>query len=166
MFYKFIWNGGNDRVKRQLMCNDFSLAGLRMIDPYTFSLAQKMSWVKMLLDDNYDSLWKTIEMSIIDNFNDKRDILWKANAPEKVLNKLSSSQLAESFQTWYIFRDNFVKSEFDQSYASIGSCQCIWYNKNVRSKSKQYFVYQEWLDKGIVYIDDLLNPPHPGNKLL
>ena len=165
MFYKFIWNGGNDRVKRQLMCNDFSLAGLRMIDPYTFSLAQKMSWVKMLLDDNYDSLWKTIERSIIDNFNDRRDILWKANAPEKVLNNLSSSQLAESFRTWYIFRDNFVKSEFDQSYASIGSCQCIWYNKNVRSKSKQYFVYQDWLDKGIVYIDDLLNPPHPGNKL-
>ena len=41
MFYKFIWNGGNDRVKRQRLCNDYSMCGLRMIDPYIFSLAQK-----------------------------------------------------------------------------------------------------------------------------
>ena len=41
MFFKLIWSGGNDRVKRQLMCNDLSMAGLRMIDPYTFSLALK-----------------------------------------------------------------------------------------------------------------------------
>ena len=37
---------------------------------------------------------------------------------------------------------------------------------NIRSKSKQYFEYQEWLDRGIVYVSDLLNfPPHPGSKL-
>ena len=33
--------------------------GLQMIDPYTFSMAEKMSWVKLLLDDNYESLWKS-----------------------------------------------------------------------------------------------------------
>ena len=27
------------------------------------------------------------------------------------------------------------------------------------------FLYQDWLDKGIVYISDLLHPPHPGSKL-
>ena len=31
MFYKFIWNGGNDRIKRQFMCNDFNIGGLRMM---------------------------------------------------------------------------------------------------------------------------------------
>ena len=101
--YKFVWNGGSDRVKRNLMCNDYSLGGLKMIDPYTFSIAQKMSWVKMLLDDNYESVWKSIEMSILNNFSSREDILWKAYAPQSILNKLSSSQLAESLQTWYIF---------------------------------------------------------------
>ena len=43
IFYSFIWNGGKDRVKRRLMCNDYSLCGLRMIDPYAYSLAQKMT---------------------------------------------------------------------------------------------------------------------------
>ena len=69
MFYKFIWNGGNDRVKRQRLCNEYSMCGLRMIDPYIFSLAQKMIWVKQLLDDDYDSLWKHIELSVLDQFS-------------------------------------------------------------------------------------------------
>ena len=102
ILYKFIWNGGSDRVKRHLMCNDFSLGGLRMTGPYTFSIAQNMSWVKMLLDDNYESLWKSIEISILKNFSDRKDILWKTYAPENILNKLHSCQLAESLRTWYI----------------------------------------------------------------
>ena len=139
ILFKFIWNGGNDRVKRQFMCNDYSFGGLQMIDPYTFSMAQKMSWVKLLLDDNYESLWKSIEMSTLNNFSDKRDILWKTYAPDNILNKLTSSQLAESLQTWYIFRESLSKTEFNAVFSSIGSCQCIWFNRNIRSKSKQYF---------------------------
>ena len=56
------------------MCNDFNTGGLRMINPYIFALAQKMSWVKMLLDDNYQSLWKSIELSVMETFNNRRDI--------------------------------------------------------------------------------------------
>ena len=33
IFYKFIWNGGRDRVQRIVMCNDYKNAGLKMIDP-------------------------------------------------------------------------------------------------------------------------------------
>ena len=165
MFYKFIWNGGNDRVKRQRLCNEYSMCGLRMIDPYIFSLAQKMIWVKQLLDDDYDSLWKHIELSVLDQFNNMRDILWKAHAPEKVLNMLHCTQLADSLRTWYIFRDKIVKKEFDNDFLYLGSSQCIWYNKNIRSRSKQFFYYEDWFRKGIVFLHDLLNPPHPGCNL-
>ena len=37
MFYKFIWNGGNDRVQRACIRNDYNDCGLCMIDPYHFS---------------------------------------------------------------------------------------------------------------------------------
>ena len=96
--YKFIWNGGNDRVKRQFMCNDFSLCGLKMIDPYSYAIAQKMFWVKMLLDDNYISLWKSIELAVLVKFNKEKNILWKARDPDQIPNKLYSSQLADSFE--------------------------------------------------------------------
>ena len=147
------------------MCNDFSHGGLGMIDPYVFSIAQKMLWVKLLLDDNYQSLWKVIEISMLNKFCSKENILWYAHAPPCVLDKLSSSQLAESLQTWYIFRQHFVKLEWDIPFTSIGNCQCIWYNKNIHSISKKYYFYQDWLDKKIVFISDLLNPPLPGGKL-
>ena len=41
LFCKFIWNGGNDRVKRKRMCNDYSLYGLRMTDPFIFFCCTK-----------------------------------------------------------------------------------------------------------------------------
>ena len=58
-----------------------------MTDPSTFALSQKMTWVKMLHDDTYESLWKSMELSILEKFCQKEDILWRAHAPESVLYK-------------------------------------------------------------------------------
>ena len=33
LFLKFIWSGGNDRVKRKYMCSDYSVAGLHTFLP-------------------------------------------------------------------------------------------------------------------------------------
>ena len=35
MFYKFIWNGGNDRVHRACIRNNYNDCGLHMIDAYS-----------------------------------------------------------------------------------------------------------------------------------
>ena len=136
-----------------------------MIDPYLFAMSQKMAWVKLLLDKNYDSLWKTIELSVLEDFNQMNDILWKSHAPESVLNKIPCSQLSDSITTWYFFREKAVNREFSMSFSDLGSCQCLWFNRNVRSKSKQFLFYDEWFDRGIVFVSDLLNPPLPGSKL-
>ena len=163
MFYKFIWNGGKDRVKRIYMCNNFDYCGLRMIDPYNFSLAQKMTWVKLLFDNNFQNIWKTIELSGLDK--DYGDMLWDSYAPESILNKLHSSLLADSIRTWYIYRESACQEMYGVSFFDIQSSQCLWFNRNIRSKTKQYFYYKDWYDKGILYVTDFLNPPHPGSKL-
>ena len=162
MFYKFIWNGGRDRVKRNFLCNDYSQGGLRMIDPYAFALAQKMTWVKLLLDNSFDSFWKAIEFSALDKYG---DMLWESYAPECVLNNLESSQLADSIRTSYVYRNKAVKDIFGEEFSDMGLSQCLWYNRNIRSKSKKFFFYEDWYDKGIVDVSDLINPPHPGFKL-
>lgn len=58
------------------MCNDYNQAGLRMFDPLTFATAQKMSWVKNLLDDDFDAPWKCIEFSFLEKFNQDVVLLW------------------------------------------------------------------------------------------
>ena len=162
MFYKFIWNGDRDRVKRNFLCNDYSQGGLRMIDPYAFALAQKMTWVKVLFDNSFDSSWKTIEFSALDKYG---DMLWESYAPECILNDLESSQLADSIRTWYVYRNKAVKDILGVEFCDMGLSQCLWYNRNIRCKSKKFFFYEDWYDKGFVDVSDLINPPHPGFKL-
>ena len=53
-------NGGNDRVNRNFLLNDYSDCGLRIIfDVEAFSQAQKMVWVKHLLDLYYNLILET-----------------------------------------------------------------------------------------------------------
>ena len=165
IFYNFIWNGGRDRVQRKVMCNDYNDAGLRMIDPAIFFIAQKMVWVRHLLDENYNALWKTIEISFLAKFNPDVSLLWKAHAPECILNSLKNIQLADSLRCWYLFRENATIEFYDSKYSQLSACQSIWYNKCIRSKSKQYFYYPSWFVKNVCTISDLFNPPLPGHKL-
>ena len=124
MFYRFIWNGGRDRVKRVYVCNHYEYCGLQMIDPYNFSFAQKMTWVKLLLDNQFESIWKTIELAGMDQ--QYGDMLWRSFAPECVLNKLHSTLLADSLRTWYVFRERACKEIHNTSFISV-----IWEIFNV-----------------------------------
>ena len=133
-----------------------------MIDPYHFSLAQKMTWVKLLFDNKFEHFWKTIELSEMDR--QYGDMLWKSYAPESLLNRLQSTLLADSLRTWYIYRERACQEIYNTNFSDMGN-QSLWYNRNIRSRTKHYFYYEDWCEKGILYIDDLLNPPLPGSKL-
>ena len=106
-----------------------------MVDPVIFAIAQKMSWVKLIFDNKFESLWKTIELFAPDSYG---DMLWISNAPESVLNNLFSSQLFDSIRTWCVFRKKAVENLYDCKCSDLGACQCLWFNGNIRSKSKQY----------------------------
>lgn len=165
LFFKFIWSGGQDRVQRKVMYNDYVQGGLKMIDSYAFALSQKMVWVKYLLDDNFDSVWKLIELSSLEKFHRDSNILWKAYAPETILQSLGNSQLADSLRTWYIYRENATVEQFHCKFSELGASQSLWFNRLIRSKSKKYFYYETWNDKNVSVISDLLEPPLPGHKL-
>ena len=137
-----------------------------MVDPYSFALAQRMVWVNHLLDDSYSSVWKTIEVTALGDFHSNVDILWKTFAPESVLTKLKSNQLADSIRTWYIYRSKAVDKVLSIDTEDFSSQEYLWFNKCIRSKSKQFFDYQDWYDKGIYTIDDLIVAPDPDNVYL
>ena len=119
-----------------------------MVDSYTFALAQRMVWVNHLLDDSYSSLWKTIEVAALVDFHCDVNILWKSYAPESLLTKLKNNQLADSIRTWYIFRAKAVKDLLDFDTEDFSSQEYLWFNRRVRSNSKQFFDYRDWYDVG------------------
>ena len=72
-------------MKRNFLLNDYSDCGLRMIDVEAFSQAQKMVWVKHLLDPNYNHFWKHLESEVLHTFHNDNFVLWKTSAPNCVL---------------------------------------------------------------------------------
>ena len=93
------------------------------------------------------------------------DLLWKSFAPKSLLNKLFCTQLADSLRTWYLYRERACQEIYNKNFSDFGYNQCLWYNRNIRSKTKSYIYYEDWSDKGVLYINDFLNPPLPGSKL-
>jgi len=123
-----------------------------MFDPILFSQAQKFIWVKHLLDPDYSCFWKRLEISVLEKFHPDWTILFRSDAPNCVLNTLSNCQLVEAIKLWYLYK-NKIKENLD--WTDFHLQDPIWWNKNVRLKSKKFFFYPVWDDKGIHNISDL-----------
>ena len=117
------------------------------------------------MDEHYVSWWKTIEILALTKFHPNIDILWKSHAPENTLKNIRCSQLADSIRVWYVFREYLSLCLTGKKFSDTGACQYLWFNRNIRSRSKQSLYYEDWYEKKICLINDLLNPHHPGHKL-
>ena len=58
LFYTFLWNEKGDKIKRDIMINDYSNGGLKMIDIQSFNKSLKATWVKKYLDKENQGKWK------------------------------------------------------------------------------------------------------------
>ena len=144
VFFKFIWSGGNDRVKRKLLYNDYDHCDLKMIDIRSFASVQKLIWSRYLLNGEFDSPWKQIEIINLSEFHSDPEILFRAHATEKILKRLNM-QLAETIRVWYAFRSRLLS---DSNLVEIHRLDSLWYNKNVCLKTKRLFYYPAWYEMG------------------
>ena len=52
IFFDFLWSGRGDKIKRNIMINDYPDGGLKMIDIQSFNKSLKTTWIKKYLDPN------------------------------------------------------------------------------------------------------------------
>ena len=45
LFYSLFWNGKNDKIKLDIMINNYPDGGLKMVDVESFNKALKVTWV-------------------------------------------------------------------------------------------------------------------------
>ena len=50
IFFKFLWDGKGDKIKRDIMISEYEDGGLKMIDIRLFTQALNLSWVRSYLD--------------------------------------------------------------------------------------------------------------------
>ena len=60
LFYSFLWNGKGDKIKRNIIINEYQNGGLRMIDIESFCKSLKATWIKKYLDEENQSKWKIL----------------------------------------------------------------------------------------------------------
>ena len=56
-------------MKRDFLYSDYSFDGLCMVNAKCFAEAQKLIWVKYLTDDDYECMWKSLELSFLHKFH-------------------------------------------------------------------------------------------------
>ena len=58
LFYKCLWSDKVDKIKRNVMINDYPEGGIKMIDIISFNKSLKAVWVKKYLDNENYGHWK------------------------------------------------------------------------------------------------------------
>ena len=59
--FKFLWNCKPDKIKRDLIIQDYNYGGLNIIDNSSLNKALKASWVRRILkrDSKFSQIYKT-----------------------------------------------------------------------------------------------------------
>ena len=101
LFFKFLWSGRGDKVKRDVIISDYSNGGLKMIDLKSFNKALKSTWIKKYLDTENQGKWKLLFDSELQQLGGS--IVFRGNLKKDDLSKylkVSDAFTAEIMNIW------------------------------------------------------------------
>ena len=65
--FEFIWGNKRDKVKREVIIQQYDKGGLKMLDIEDYIKSIKISWIKRLKTETNTGDWKHIYMKEIEN---------------------------------------------------------------------------------------------------
>ena len=152
IFYNFLWNGKDDKIKRNVMINDYSQGGLKMIDILSFNKSLKATWIKKYLDTENGGSWKIFFDAELQRYGGKLAILGNLNSKDMhSVIKVSDPFVKESLEIW----SEISFEETVTSYKNLRSV-LLWYDSLIRIGNKPVF-YQDWFPKGISKVNHLMD---------
>ena len=143
--FHFIWQSGTDRIKRDILMQEYDRGGLKMINLKKYICALKSTWIRRLLanDSKYVSVFESKYTKIKDLINrgleftkglirNKNNIFWN-----------------DVLESWIHICNKQNQTKPDE----IGSTN-IWNNKDITIAHNSFF-YRRWYEKSIYFIKDL-----------
>lgn len=145
MLYKFIWNDGPDRIKRQVLWQKYKAGGQQMINLDVFIKALKVSWMKRLLftDGNWQMLCSDVVLSDLTDLQ-----CLGANFIDKKLRNVVNPFWRDTLIAWRDYSSNVRP----RTRAEILS-EPLWYNSNLNHS----MYIDSWYQKHVVRIRDLFD---------
>jgi hypothetical protein len=89
IFYKFLWNGKKDKIKRSIIINEYEEGGLKMPNIQSFYKALKMSWLHKLLDPFNHSPWKVLLLGSMQKWGGSNILYLSKEGLEKIAEKVN-----------------------------------------------------------------------------
>ena len=145
LVYEFLWDKKPDKISRNLITQDLLNGGLKMINLQNFIISLKCTWIRRLLKGN-NAAW----ISIFGNIKIAQNLSifgpqWCRLLKQKIRNPF----WLDVFDSWQIVSDASILKSGEDILSSP-----LWYNKNI---AKYTLYLQNWHDKGILYVKDLLD---------
>ena len=151
IMYEFVWNGKTDKVKRNVLIQDYCHGGIKMPDIASINIVQKIRWITQAIS-NHEAFWPITMKQLIGIKN--LSVFLYSNFHVKDFEDVSPFY----YEVLTCFRSITMgqKEEFGN--------QLIYYNKNIKV-NKTYVYDSKLLQSGIwkicdLYEDDRIIPFH------
>ena len=136
-FFSFVWNSKTDRIKRDVLIQEYNAGGLKMININNFVSALKISWIRRLI--TVDSKYKAIFELVYTKIN---NLLYRCmefiNELKMNRNNLFWNHVLEASMQLY----NSSKPQYSTDILSIN----LWDNADIIIGNKAVF-YRTWFEK-------------------
>ena len=152
MFYNFLWNGKGDKIKRNIMINDYSEGGLKMIDIASFNRSLKATWIKKYLDKENCGSWKSFFDSELEKYGSEVTLTGNLNTKDsRNIIKVSDPFFREILEIW-------SEANYEENILSDYHLRSspLWYNSLIRVENRPVF-YKDWYLKGITKVEHLMD---------
>jgi len=149
LFYKFLWNKSNDKIKRNIITQEYEHGGLKMIDLKTFMHSLKATWLRRLLKLEVNNKFNNVVESTCPTLKNIHKY-----STDYIRNKMNQ----ERNEFWkdvlysYLILTKKISPKNDKQCYSLN----LWYNPDIKVGGSSV-CYKRWLVAGIVFLGDLIN---------
>ena len=144
IFFRFIWNDKNDRVKRSKLIQQLELDGLNMIYLHGFVRSMKISWIQRFYKSNH--AWSLIVQKNIPLFEDLRT--YGSKKLRSITKTLKNQFWKEVLEAWTDFFELY-KPSTDEIIT-----ETLWFSDVTKFNNS---IVKCWDARGIRFIADLIN---------
>jgi len=131
ILFKFLWNNKPDKIRRDVMCSDYSSGGIKYPNMTMYITASKIAWIKRILSD---SNMLNIAKYFFPHLKDIKHVLLKCNLKKDDLRLyVKYTELSIIYEMFYCWCDvNYRKWHSGTLFTE----EIVFFNSNVRINNK------------------------------
>ncbi len=144
--FRFIWNGKTEKIKRTTVYNCFEYGGFRLPNIKHFCMAQKLIWIKKMLDDNNNAKWKTLFLLNIENLGS--NYIWLSRDKNAIFKKHLNEFWQDVYDAWATLTNPNIENDPRK--------QPLFHNSLIKINHQSIF-YKEWYLSGVLFVNDVID---------